>query len=64
MTPIRTKKGKLFGEIDNYNEYIYIKDGKNIRLIKIPDEGLTLQYISNNKPPETILIHGKVLINQ
>ena len=58
MIDIRTNKGKLFGMIDSKASVLHIKDGKNIRLIKIPTEGLILQYISNAEPPETIYVKG------
>jgi len=59
MEPIRTPKGKLYGTLDVSTYVLHIKDGTNIRLIRVPPEGLELQYISGNGQAETIYIPPK-----
>ena len=59
MKPIRTEKGKLFGTIDIETAFIHIRDGKNLRLIKIPPDGLTVQFISKDNTPETIFVQNE-----
>ena len=56
---IRTGKGKLFGTVDADAMFLHIKDGKNIRMIKIPPDGLMVQYASSTDPPETIYINNR-----
>ena len=56
MKPVRTSKGKLFGMLDVTAYILNIKDGANTRLIQVPPEGLTLQFIAGNGQPETIHI--------
>ena len=56
MKPIRTTKGKLFGVLDVTSCVLSIKDGSNTRLIQIPPEGLTLQFVTGSDQSETIYI--------
>jgi len=62
MQPIRTAKGKLYGTLDMTSYVLYIKDGTNFRLVKVPHEGLELQYISGNGHLETVFIPPKEAI--
>jgi len=59
MKPIRTPKGKMYGTLDTSSYVLHIKDGSNVRLIKIPPEGIELQYISGKGQSETIYIPPK-----
>jgi len=59
MEPIRTPKGKMYGTLDKSTYVLHIKDGPNVRLIKIPPEGIELQYISGKGQAETIYIPPK-----
>ena len=59
MIPVRTKKGKLFGKLDSQRNYLHIKDGKNVRLIKIPPDGLQLLYAPSDNQPEPIFVEGR-----
>jgi hypothetical protein len=61
MEPIRTQKGKLFGNLDISAYVLHIKDGSNMRLIKVPKEGLELQFVSGNGQAETIYIPPKTM---
>ena len=56
MEPLRTQKGKLYGMLDISAYILHIKDGSNTRLIRVPSEGLELQYISGSGQAETIII--------
>ena len=59
MESIRTPKGKLYGTLDISAYVLHIKDGSNMRLIKVPPEGLELQYISGSGQAETVYIPPK-----
>lgn len=59
MIPIRTPRGKMYGMLDEENFMLHIKDGKDKRLIQIPQEGLKLIYITGNTQLETIYIPPK-----
>lgn len=59
MEYIRTPKGKLYGTLDIATYILHIKDGSNTRLIKVPSDGLELQYISRNGQAETVYIPPK-----
>lgn len=54
--PILTPKGKLYGMLDVRTYALHIKDGTNVRIIQIPTTGITLQYITGDKPPEEVNI--------
>ena len=64
MEPIRTPKGRLYGVLDTSAYVLHIKDGSIMRLIKVPSEGLELQYISNNGQSETIYIPPKKALSK
>lgn len=59
MESIRTPKGKLFGMYDEETNLMYIKDGKNVRIILVPPTGLTLKFISENGVQEVVEIPPK-----
>lgn len=59
MIPLRTKRGKMFGMLDEDKYVIHIKDGKDKRLIQVPQEGLKLIYITGNSKQEVICIPPK-----
>lgn len=59
MIPIRTIRGKMFGMLDEENFILHIKDGKDKRLIQIPQEGLKLTYITGDSHQEIIYIPPK-----
>lgn len=56
MKPIRTPKGKMYGMLDVKTYRLYIKDGKDERVILIPTEGQKLLYITGGNQTEEIYI--------
>ena len=54
--PIRTQKGKMYGMLDVPKFWLYIKDGKDERVIQVPNEGLKLMYITGTNRGEEIRI--------
>jgi hypothetical protein len=46
----------MYGMLDERTYRLYIKDGKDERVIPIPAEGMTLLYLTNGKPPEEVYI--------
>jgi len=66
MIPIRTPKGKMYGTLDERTYMLHIKDGKDKRIIQVPNEGLKLIYITGadhvekiNIPPKQSLLNIK-----
>ena len=59
MIPIRTPKGKMYGMLDKRTYMLHIKDGKDKRIIQIPNEGLKLIYITGTDHVEEICIPPK-----
>jgi hypothetical protein len=57
--PIRTTQGKMFGMLEVHSYILYIKDGKNHRLIHVPLEGLKLVYAAETGRREVIVIPPK-----
>ena len=56
MREIRTKSGRLYGMLNEKTYDLYIKDGKNIRIIPVPLTGWTFQYIAGDSQPEIVYI--------
>ena len=56
---IRTRRGKLVGTFNERANILNIKDGKKITQIKIPSNGLQLNYTSGDGVIEKIYIPPK-----
>ena len=63
MIPVRTPKGKMYGMLDKLTYTLHIKDGKDKRVIQVPDEGLKLIYITGANHAEEICIPPKQFFN-
>ena len=56
MWLIRTSKGKMYGMLDVEGFLLRIKDGRDERVIQIPDDGLKLIYVTGMECAEEIYI--------
>ena len=56
MKEIRTPNGRLYGTLNEKTYDLHIKDGKNVRIIPVPQMGWTFQYIAGDSPPEKVYI--------
>ena len=63
MMSIRTPNRKMVGTLDVQTYMFHIKDGKVVRVIQVPAEGLKLLYVMGSSPPEEVYIPPKATFN-
>ena len=56
MDEVRTPKGKLVGTVDVRTSTLYIRDGKKITMIEIPNSGLKIRFASAIGAEENVYI--------